>query len=62
MDGRHVVDAARRVRPELPVLFVTGYARNAALAQGFLESRMSLLTKPFTMQSLLQHVAALLGG
>jgi CheY-like chemotaxis protein len=60
LDGRVVVDAARNIRPNLPVLFVTGYAKNAALAQGFLESGMALLTKPFTIAAFLQNVAALL--
>ena len=52
LNGRQVVDAARIKRPDLLVLFMTGYAENAALADGFLESGMGLITKPFSMESL----------
>ncbi|EPM70197.1 sensory box histidine kinase/response regulator, partial [Pseudomonas syringae pv. actinidiae ICMP 18804] len=40
MNGRQVADAAREVRPDLKVLFVTGYAENAALAHDTLEPGM----------------------
>ena len=52
MNGRQVADAARVVRPELKVLFITGYAENAAIGNGHLEKGMAVLTKPFAMESL----------
>jgi PAS domain S-box-containing protein len=47
MNGRQVADAARETRPDLKVLFVTGFAENAALGDGRLPRGMAVLTKPF---------------
>ncbi|MEO8384191.1 MAG: PAS domain S-box protein [Betaproteobacteria bacterium] len=52
LNGRQVVDAARIKRHDLMVLFMTGYAENAALADGFLERGMQMITKPFSMEKL----------
>jgi CheY-like chemotaxis protein len=52
MNGRQVADAARVTRPKLKVLFVTGFAENAAVASGHLEPGMALITKPFVMAEL----------
>jgi PAS domain S-box-containing protein len=52
MNGRQVADAARVSRPGLKVLFVTGYAENAAVAGGHLERGMAVITKPFVMTEL----------
>ncbi len=52
MNGRQVADAARALRPGLKVLFITGYAENAAVGNGHLEPGMELLTKPFSMEAL----------
>jgi signal transduction histidine kinase len=57
MNGRQVADAARSLRPGLKVLFITGYAENAAVGNGHLEPGMELLTKPFTMEALSSKVA-----
>ena len=57
MNGRQVADAARSIRPNLTVLFITGYAESAAVGNGFLEHGMDLLTKPFTMESLARKVS-----
>ncbi len=60
MNGRQVADAARALRPGLKVLFITGYAENAAVGNGHLDPGMELLTKPFTMEGLASKVADLL--
>ncbi|UAK23131.1 hybrid sensor histidine kinase/response regulator [Sphingomonas nostoxanthinifaciens] len=60
MNGRQVADAARALRPNLKVLFITGYAENAAVGNGHLEPGMELLTKPFSMEALAVKVAAIL--
>jgi PAS domain S-box-containing protein len=60
MNGRQLADAARTLRPELKVLFVTGYAENAALGEGRLEPGMHVLTKPFSIGSLSERVKELL--
>jgi CheY-like chemotaxis protein len=52
MNGRQVADAARVARPDLKVLFITGYAENAVLGNGPLEPGMELVTKPFAMEML----------
>jgi PAS domain S-box-containing protein len=60
MNGRQIADAARETRPRLRVLFMTGYAENAALDEGFLAEGMQLLAKPFAMEALSNKVAHLL--
>ncbi|WP_428968803.1 ATP-binding protein [Sphingomonas sp. Xoc002] len=56
MNGRQVADAGRSLRPGLKVLFITGYAENAAVGNGHLEPGMELLTKPFTLDALTNKV------
>ena len=56
LNGRQVADAARALRPGLKVLFMTGYAENAALASGFLEHGMAMITKPFAMETLAARI------
>jgi PAS domain S-box-containing protein len=52
LNGRQVAEIGRRSRPELKVLFVTGYAEKAALRHGFLEPGMEMLMKPFALEAL----------
>ena len=52
MNGRQIADAARVSRPDLKVLFITGYAENAVVGNGHLEPGMAVLTKPFVMATL----------
>jgi CheY-like chemotaxis protein len=56
LNGRQLAEAARQVRPALKVLFMTGYAENAALASGFLKPGMSMITKPFAMEALAKRI------
>jgi len=56
MNGRQVADAARVLRPGLKVLFITGYAENAAIGNGLLEPGMEILAKPFVMSTLANKV------
>jgi nitrogen-specific signal transduction histidine kinase len=56
MNGRQVADAARVARPQLKVLFVTGYAENAAVGDGQLEHGMAIITKPFEITTLAKKV------
>jgi len=62
LNGRQVADAARLQRPDLRVLFMTGYAETAAAARGFLEPGMELLTKPFTMDVLAARLRSMVEG
>ncbi len=61
LNGRQVADAGRAVRSGLKVLFITGYAENAAVGNGHLEPGMHVLTKPFAMEVLANRVRDLLG-
>ncbi len=56
LDGRQVADAARMGQPDLKILFMTGYAENAAKANGFLGPGMELITKPFPLDVLAKRV------
>ena len=60
LNGRQVADAARVVRPDLKVLFMTGYAENAVAAQGILASGMQIITKPFAMDVLAKRIRELM--
>ena len=62
MNGRQMADAGREVRPGLRVLFITGYAENAAVGNGQLEPGMQVLTKPFAVDGLLLRVRELMGN
>ncbi|HXH16892.1 MAG TPA: PAS domain-containing protein [Sphingomonas sp.] len=62
LNGRQVADAGRALRPGLRVLFMTGYAENAALAAGFLQPGMSLITKPFAMETLATRIRTIVEG
>lgn len=61
IDGRRMVDAARKCRPNLPVLSVTGYAERSIVASQPLGSSVAVLTKPFALEVLVLNVSALLG-
>lgn len=52
LNGRQVADAARVSRPNLKILFITGYAENAVIGRGRLDDGMSVLTKPFNVDVL----------
>jgi PAS domain S-box-containing protein len=60
MNGRQMADAARVTRPGLEVLFITGFAENALLNDGQLEPGMSVLTKPFAVESLAGRIRELI--
>ncbi|HEX4159652.1 MAG TPA: PAS domain S-box protein [Rhizomicrobium sp.] len=61
MNGRQLADAARTMREGLKVLFITGYAENAAIGSGHLEPGMEILTKPFPMAAMASKVRQILG-
>ena len=60
LNGRQIADAARVKRRDLKVLFITGYAENAALGGGILERGMSVVAKPFEIESLARKIAELM--
>ncbi|MFC5438829.1 PAS domain-containing hybrid sensor histidine kinase/response regulator [Rhodanobacter ginsenosidimutans] len=52
MNGRQLAEIARHHRPALPILFLTGYAENAAHRPDFLGNGMAMMTKPFSLETL----------
>jgi PAS domain S-box-containing protein len=60
INGRQLADAARVARPDLKVLFITGYAENAVVGNGHLAVGMQVLTKPFAMDVLAQRIRSII--
>ncbi len=58
--GRMLADKAKAMKLALPVLFTTGYTRNAIVHQGRLDPDVHLLNKPYTQQELARKVRELL--
>jgi PAS domain S-box-containing protein len=62
MNGRQVADQALETRPDLKILFITGYAESVAIADGFLQPGMEMITKPFDLDHLAQRIRAMISG
>jgi len=62
LNGRQLSDEMLRRRPDIKVLFVTGYTRNAIIHHGRLDPDIDLLTKPFTADALTRKVRQILDG
>ncbi len=60
IDGRQLVDEARRRWPQLKVLFTTGYARSALVHSGRLDPGIELIVKPFSESSLAKRIRKVL--
>ena len=52
MNGRQMAEAGIERRPDLKVLFITGYAENSLIGNGHLMPGMQVLTKPFAVEAL----------
>ncbi|BCX67920.1 MULTISPECIES: PAS domain-containing hybrid sensor histidine kinase/response regulator [Pseudomonas] len=61
MNGRQLAEIARQHRPQLKVLFMTGYAQMAAERQGFLEEGMDMVAKPFSIDLLANKIRTMIG-
>src|SRR6185295_9716138 len=60
MSGRELADEARRRRPQLKVLFTSGYTENAVVHHGRLDPGVDLLNKPFAKRALAVKVRSVL--
>ena len=59
-NGKQMADIARTKRPKLKVLFVTGYAENAAISSGDLAPGMHVMSKPFPMDKLASRIRSIM--
>jgi len=62
MNGRQMAEQAMAKRPGLKVLFITGYAENAAFGNGHLDHDMQMMTKPFAVDALAKRIRAMIQG
>jgi len=62
MNGRRLAEEAQKRRPDLKVLFTTGYTRNAAVHNEVLDNSVALLQKPASLEQLAAKVRAVLEG
>ena len=60
INGRKLAEIARASRPDLKVLFVSGYAEHATARGDFLDPGMDMLTKPFALDALGAKVRAMI--
>lgn len=61
MSGLQLANAGRQLRPDLRVLFMTGFAADAVFQNGRLEPGMAVLPKPFSVHVLAEQVRELIG-
>jgi len=62
MNGRQMAEAARMLRPDLKVLFITGYAEHAVIGEGQLPVGMQVLTKPFAVDTIAARIREIIGS
>ena len=62
LNGRELADRVCAARPGTPVLFTTGYTRNAVVHNGMLDTGVAFLAKPFTIDQLARKVAETLAA
>jgi CheY-like chemotaxis protein len=61
MSGPALAERARGIRPDLPVVFMSGYTADEVLRQGVKEGQVEFLQKPFTPDSLVRRLLRVLG-
>jgi len=60
MGGRELADRMRRLRPEIKILYMSGYTEQAVSQQGILNKDAVLLQKPFTLLTLASKLREML--
>jgi DNA-binding response OmpR family regulator len=61
MSGRELADQLVAIRPEVKVLYLSGYTEDTIVSEGTIESGKAFLQKPFTLQGLSRKVREVLG-
>jgi PAS domain S-box-containing protein len=56
MSGREIAERLKTIRPEMKVLFMSGYTDDAVLQHGVLDSGVEYLQKPLTQSTLARKV------
>ncbi len=56
MSGRELAERLTRQRPEIRILFMSGYTDDAIIHHGVLESGMAFIQKPFTIENLMKKI------
>ena len=62
MSGRELAGRVQQLRPELKVLYVSGYTSNAIVERGILLPGIAFLQKPFTREALARKGREVLSG
>jgi PAS domain S-box-containing protein len=62
LNGRQLADAAILLRPDLKVLFITGYAETAVIGEGRLSPGMHIMIKPFSLEVLGKRISEITSG
>ena len=62
MNGRQLADQASETRPDLKILFITGYAESVAISNGFMQPGMEMITKPFDLDHLSRRIRSMVSG
>ena len=60
MSGKQLAERLSGIRPEMKVLYMSGYTANAILHRGVVDEGTHLLTKPFAPETLARRVRELL--
>jgi PAS domain S-box-containing protein len=60
LTGKDVAERVSKARPEIRVLYMSGYSESVITSQGAVEKGIRLVSKPFNAQELLEHVRAVL--
>ena len=56
INGRQLAEQVLKLKPGLPVLYMTGFSRNAVVHNGMLDPALNFMAKPFTVDQLAAKV------
>jgi DNA-binding LytR/AlgR family response regulator len=62
MNGRELAERAAALRPNLNILFMTGYSRNAVVHHGRIDADVQVLQKPISQAQLSSRIRDALDG